>query len=267
MWHVAGTRRISRVGFSSDWLALREPVDHLSRDPDLLARAATCARPGAVVVDLGSGTGSTARAFGSSVGWQWRFVDGEPGLLDIAQARHPGSEQVIMDLRDIDQLPLEGVDLVTASALLDLMPLDWVTALAGRLHGAGIPFYAALSYNGVMRWSPPHGADGDVTDAFNTHQRSDKGIGAALGPAAGETTARVFEHYGYEVQQRDSPWHLGASDTALHHELLIGIGNAAAEAGCAQAQDWVADRLAALSPTAGYIGHTDILALPQRSGE
>lgn len=221
-----------------------------------------------MVVDLGSGTGSTARAFENAVdgGWQWRFVDGDPELLEVARARHPGSEQVIMDLRDIDQVPLEGVGLVTASALLDLMPLAWVTALAKRLQGARIPFYAALSYNGIMRWSPPHGADGDVTDAFNRHQRSDKGIGAALGPTAGETTAQVFTQHGFEVFQGDSQWKLGASDGALHHELLVGIGNAAEEAGFTQARDWVTDRVAAVPLTTGYIGHTDILALPPRVG-
>lgn len=247
---------------------MREPVDHASRDPGLLARAVACAGQDAVVVDLGSGTGSTARAFAPAVGdgWQWRFVDGEPELLEIAQARHPGSEQVILDLRDIDQLPLEGVALVTASALLDLMPLDWVTGLAGKLQTAGIPFYAALSYNGIMRWSPPHAADDDVTDAFNRHQRSDKGIGAALGPTAAESTAQVFEQHGFDVFRGDSPWTLGASEGALHQELLVGIGNAAAEAGSAQARDWVADRLADVPQSAGYIGHTDILALPRKVG-
>ena len=83
------------MGFSPDWLALREPVDHASRDAGLLAQAAACAGQGAIVVDLGSGTGSTARAF-TGVTWQWRFVDGDATLLDIAQARHPGTEQMVL---------------------------------------------------------------------------------------------------------------------------------------------------------------------------
>ena len=45
------------MGFSADWLALREPADHAARDGDLLAAAAQVA--GAVIVDLGCGTGST----------------------------------------------------------------------------------------------------------------------------------------------------------------------------------------------------------------
>ncbi len=262
MWPAAGTRRTSRVGFSPEWLALREPADHASRDPGLLEHALACARRGAVTLDLGSGTGSTARAFGDS-DLRWRFLDGELELLDLAKARHPGSQQVVMDLRDIDTLPLEDVGLVTASALLDLMPLEWVTALAGRLKDAGVPFYAALSYNGVMHWSPPHAADESVRQAFNAHQRGDKGIGAALGPTAGAATAQVFTANGFDVHLGDSPWELTAAQADLHHALLVGIGTAAAEAGCEQAPDWVADRLAAVAQTAGYIGHTDILALPQ----
>ncbi len=257
------------MGFSPDWLTLREPVDHASRDAGLLAQAVACAGQGAVVVDLGSGTGSTARAFGDAAcaRCQWRFVDSDQALLDIAQARHPGAERVVFDLRDIDQLPLEGVGLVTASALLDLMPLEWVTALARRLQGAGIPFYGALNFNGVMRWSPRHDADAGVTRAFNTHQRTDKGIGPALGPTASEAATQVFKQHGFDVHLGDSPWELGAAEARLHDELLAGIGHAAAEVGFAQARDWVADRRAAVAQTAGYIGHTDILALPQKVEE
>lgn len=269
MSRAAGTRRISEVGFSPDWLALREPIDHISRDPELLALAAVCVAEGTTVLDLGSGTGSTARAFGDTAGarWHWRFVDDAQELLDIAHARHPGSEQVRLDLRDIDRLPLEGVGLVTASALLDLMPLAWVEALAQRLREAELPFYAALNYNGAMRWTPPDAADAAVTEAFNLHQRSDKGIGPALGPTASEVTARIFEGHGFEVHLGDSPWELGAPEAALHRELLAGIGTAAAQAGLAQAQDWAAKRAAAVAQTAGYIGHTDLLALPKRAGE
>ncbi|MEJ8562550.1 class I SAM-dependent methyltransferase [Yoonia sp. GPGPB17] len=254
------------MGFSPDWLALREPLDHASRDADLLARAVACAGPGTVVVDLGSGTGSTARAFGDT-GCRWRFIDGDAALLDIAQARHPGAEQVVFDLRDIEELPLEGVGMVTASALLDLMPLEWVKALAGRLQDAGIPLYAALNYNGVMRWLPRHEADSDVTKAFNAHQRTDKGIGPALGPTASEVAAEVFADQGFEVHFGDSPWQLNGSAAQLHDELLNGIGMAAAEAGYAQAQAWTADRCATVAETVGYIGHTDIFAVPRDMGE
>lgn len=253
------------MGFSPDWLALREPADHAARNADLLARARALATPDSIVLDLGSGTGSTARAFGDT-GCTWRFVDADAGLLQAAQAQHPKAERVQIDLREIEHLPLEGVRLVTASALLDLMTHDWLTALARRLRGANIPFYAALSYNGIMHWSPSHPDDAAVTDAFNAHQRTDKGIGPALGPDAGEAAADIFAHEGFDVHQANSPWELGPAEALLHGQLVQGIADAAAETGNARALGWGADRLASIAQTAGHIGHIDILAQPQASG-
>lgn len=253
------------MGFSSDWLALREPADHAARNPDLLARARSFVSDGGVVLDLGGGTGSTARAFGD-IGGTWRFVDADADLLSVAQARHPKCEPVQLDLQDVASLPLEGVRLVTASALLDLMTPDWLTALARRLRDAAIPFYAALSYDGIMRWQPSHPDDEAVTEAFNAHQRTDKGIGPALGPDAGDAAAKIFASEGFDVHQALSPWELGAGEAALHAQLLQGIADAAAETGFGPARDWGADRIASVAQAVGHIGHTDILAHPPAIG-
>ncbi|WP_341367954.1 class I SAM-dependent methyltransferase [Yoonia sp. BS5-3] len=257
------------MGFSPDWLALREPVDHASRDAALLAQTVAAAGQETLVLDLGSGTGSTARAFAghAPAAWGWRFVDGDAALLQIAGEKHPQSEQVLFDLGNIADLPLDGVGLVTASALLDLMPRDWVDALAARLSAAKIPFYAAINYNGQMRWSPASPDDAGVTAAFNQHQRSDKGIGAALGPISADETAQIFAAHGFDVHRGDSPWQLGADDTALHDELIAGIGAAAAEAGYKDALTWAEMRRRTVAQTTGYIGHTDILAIPHLTGE
>lgn len=254
------------MSFSADWLALREPVDHASRDAELLARAKALAGPSARVADLGCGTGSTARAFGIA-DWHWRFMDGDAELLGKACMLHPGSEQVVIDLKDIAALPLDGVDLVTASALLDLMPLEWVKCMAKRLREEAIPFYAALNYNGIMHWSPALPADGPVTAAFNTHQCTDKGIGPALGPMSAADTARIFEDNGFDVFMGDSPWKLGPDQAMLHDATLQGIADAAEEIGAIATADWRAARLAQVAETTGYIGHTDILAIPRASGE
>ena len=57
------------------------------------------------------------------------------------------------------ELPLDGVRLVTASALLDLASAAWVEALAERLAAAGVGLYAALSYDGRTEWEPPLAGD------------------------------------------------------------------------------------------------------------
>lgn len=250
------------MGFSAAWLSLREPADLAARDPALLAQAAACVPEGGLVLDLGSGTGSTARAFSAQGfdGLRWRFFDNDPALLAEAARHSPQSEQVLGDLADINALPLEGVSLVTASALLDLMPQDWVDALAAKLWQARIPFYAALNYDGQMRWVPEMPLDGAVTEHFNRHQCTDKGIGIALGPRAGVQAADTLRSSGFDLSMVDSPWALGSAQTTLHGDLLDGIGAAAAEAGLDAAPGWAQARRGLLEQSEGVIGHTDLLA-------
>ncbi|WP_410218612.1 class I SAM-dependent methyltransferase, partial [Paracoccus sp. (in: a-proteobacteria)] len=167
------------MGFTAAWLSLREPADRAARDQGLMMRAAGAAGPDPVILDLGCGTGSTLRALAPHLPphAQWRLVDNDPVLLDAAGAEAPGRTcRHLMDLRDLDALPLQEVTLVTASALLDLMPACWVEALALRLAQAGLPFHATLSYDGIMKWDPPLPGDPDITRAFNRHQRGDKGL-------------------------------------------------------------------------------------------
>lgn len=255
------------MSFSPDWLALREPLDLAARDRDLRRRAAAIAGPNAVVLDLGSGTGSTARAFDMDIctSWRWRFVDGDAALLKIAKTKHVGAECFIMNLRDIAALPLDGVSLVTASALLDLMPEAWMISLAERLQDASVPLYAALNYDGRMSWYPEIDCDADITASFNLHQRTDKGIGPAMGPHSGTRAAQILTEYGFDVILSKSPWQLGAEDVALHTQLIAGIGQAADEIGNPLALRWTKDRQASVAQSTGTIGHTDLFAVPQNS--
>ncbi|MFU8825803.1 MAG: class I SAM-dependent methyltransferase, partial [Yoonia sp.] len=95
------------MGFSATWLALREPADHAARDDALLTAAADAAGPSPVIVDLGSGTGSTLRAFAPVLNnaAAWRLVDSDPVLL--AQAASSAGRDVALhdlDLRTLDAL-------------------------------------------------------------------------------------------------------------------------------------------------------------------
>jgi hypothetical protein len=251
------------MGFSADWLALREPADHAARDARLLRAAAGVARHRAVVVDLGCGTGSTRRAFGDLLAdARWRMVDGDALLLARA-----GGEPYPLDLNRVADLPLAGASLVTASALIDLVSAGWIDRLVARLAELRLPFYAALSYDGRMDWTPALAGDGAVTAAFNRHQRSDKGFGPALGPEAAAYAADRLRAAGYAVATAPSDWVLGAGQAALQAALLPGIAAAAAETGVdgmaeGGAAAWRDARLAAVAGTTCRIGHLDLLALP-----
>jgi hypothetical protein len=193
------------------------------------------------------------------VALRWRLVDRDPALLRLAAERcGPRAEIVAGELADLDRLPLDGVRLVTASALLDLASREWVEALAARLAAAGIGIYASLNYDGRLEWEPPRGGDAAVRAAFNAHQRREKGLGAALGPEAAGVLARVLGRHGFAVRLAPSPWRLGPREAALHAALLDGIVAATGEMGL-EAAAWGQARRTASGCT---VGHVDLLALP-----
>ncbi len=253
------------MSFDAGWLDLREPADRAARDPGLRDAAAAylggVADP--VALDLGCGTGATFRAFaGQAEGVRWRLLDRDPALLAIAAQRCEAVETVAADLRALEGLPLEGVRLVTASALFDLVSRDWLEGFVTRLAGAGIGLYAALSYDGALAWEPALPGDAAARDAFNAHQRQDKGLGPALGPAAAETLAGALAERGFALLVSQSPWRLGPDQAALQDALTDGIAVAAGEAGMADAVAWGQARRAVSGATRCSVGHVDLLALP-----
>lgn len=265
------------MSFSPDWLALREPADHRGRDAGLLARLGewAAARDSVTILDLGCGTGSNARAMIPHLGntQHWRLVDYDAGLLDIAReslaaesARKLHAMTVKTEEADltggIGPLLAAGCDLVTASALFDLMSREWLDGMVAELAARRLPFYTVLIYDGLMSWDPPHPADEAIGRAFNTHQQSDKGFGPAAGPEAGPYLAAKLRGAGFDVMTAPSPWRLGPSDGPLPVDNAIGVANAARETGqIAEAvlAEWTALRRQGGSCT---IGHIDILALP-----
>jgi hypothetical protein len=254
------------LSFSADWLALREPADRAARDSSLLKKAAAAAGEMPVILDLGSGTGSTMRALSPFLppSAKWRLVDNDQELLDKAAASSSGSTSLhCLNLLDLEQLPMQNLTLITGSALLDLVSRNWLIELAKLIQ---VPAYFALSYDGVMSWNPAHELDSSVTKAFNRHQRTDKGFGQALGPDAAGAAEEIFTEAGFEVISASSPWQLGPSEQQLQEELVAGIAQAASEAGESEAGNWRAHRLATTRESVCTIGHRDILALPKESG-
>lgn len=255
------------MGFAAEWLALREASDHKARDADLLQRAVSAAGVNPVILDLGCGTGSTVRALEALLpkNRRWRLVDNDPTLLQLAGVA-AGSSATLhqQDLSDIDSLPLAGVTLVTASALIDLVSRQWLEQLASTL---STPVYLALSYNGEMSWQPKIKLDEAVTAAFNSHQRRDKGFGPALGPDSVDVAEEVFKAHGFEVSVARSPWQLTSGEAELQRELVAGITQAVIEFGLQDVEFWGRTRIGLAGQTQCQIGHGDILAIPKARTE
>ncbi|MEL7259658.1 MAG: class I SAM-dependent methyltransferase [Pseudomonadota bacterium] len=251
------------MGFSSDWLALREPADRAARDDTLLKQAAAAAGPSPVILDLGCGTGATVRAMTPHLKGkaQWRLLDNDPDLLQCATlSAGETAEPWQVDLKQLDALPIDGVTLVTASALLDLVSEDWLVSFVALINA---PFYAPLTYNGTMRWTPEDPRDARMTKAFNAHQRRNKGFGPALGPDAPSCAKKILTKAGFDVHCAPSPWQLKPDMRKLFTMLTDGIAQAAFEAGEEAAHSWGDSRRKSASQTTCLIGHQDLLALPR----
>jgi SAM-dependent methyltransferase len=275
-------------GFSPEWLALREPADHRSRNTDILAalRAAFTQRDEMTVVDLGCGTGSNLRATSPWLGQRqhWLLVDHDPRLLaaarqqltswaDVAEQqghalrmKKDGRELVVefreADLAaDLENVLADRMDLVTAAALFDLVSVAWIERFVRAVASRHAAFYAALTYDGVEIWHPPHPADVTILAAFNAHQASDKGFGPSAGPRATEVLARNLRARGYDVRTGDSPSHL--HEAALVRDVVGCVSQAARDTRLVT-EDRIADWCAARSNGATcIIGHTDLLAIPR----
>jgi len=278
--------------FDVPWLERREPLDHRSRARELLAplrawwkEKLRAWESRGRIVDLGSGTGANLRYLAPllSGAQAWTLVDHDADLL--ARAESPGEPVTVDKLRkdlteDLSEL-LNDVDLVTASAFLDLVSQEWLESLVEGCRRSGAAAYFALTYDGDFRWygdesrqgGPGGPGDEPIRKAVNAHQRREKGFGLALGPEAAPEAARLFEeafHEGpeYRTWIRPSPWLLGPGEGAVAGELLEGWTTAALEARPDMEEEirtWTSHRRALLQEGSFglMVGHLDVLALPR----
>ena len=225
-------------GFSAEWLALREPHDARARNASVLeaVTASFAARTTVAIVDLACGTGATVRAIGPRLPQRqsWRLVDNDLGLLARAGALGEPPHRVVsaraVDLARDLELALDGpLDLITCSALLDLVSGEWLERLAVEAAARRLPLYAALSYDGAAMLDPPDPFDIDIIAAVNRHQRRNKGFGPALGPTAAARAIERFQELRYAVVQGRSDWEFAPEDGAIQGEILSGWAAAARE--------------------------------------
>jgi SAM-dependent methyltransferase len=286
---------LSDALFSDQWLTLREPADHLARDAQLthaadrwLTRRATPARPletRRTLVDLGCGSGSNLRYLAPRLhgAQHWRLIDHDAELL--AQARLRCEQLTSADgqpihleshtasLADTWKHGLQGADLVTASALFDLLTPADVEALADACQNHGCAVLFALSVDGHIRFHDASGAplfsddDRFMLAALETHQHRDKGSGPAMGAQASHYLRENFHRRGYHVREATSPWRLGSESLTLAESLLAGWRSALHEQlpqQISRIDRWHGERLEGLmrEKLTLTVGHKDLFATP-----
>jgi hypothetical protein len=245
--------RTPPVRVTSDWLGLREAADAAARSRALvqtlvqelfqdLRATPTAATDGATlrVHDLASGTGSMARWLAPLLpGPQhWLLHDLDEDLLAVAYEHPPGTSSDgaavtfesrstdVMNLRDED---LAGADLVTASALLDMLTERELTDLVAACAAVRCPVLICLSVVGQVELSPADPLDPRIAHAFNAHQRRSTARGALLGPDAATFAADAFKAHGLQVLLEPTPWRLGPADAQLTAAWFDGWLGAALE--------------------------------------
>jgi SAM-dependent methyltransferase len=279
------------MSFSADWLALREPADHAALNPEVRATLARRFQnhKSISVIDLGCGAGSNLRGTWAALPrlQNWTLVDYDPKLLAAARDRllewadnggpsgdglllTKGDKAINVSFRQADLSSgrlvslFADADLVTAAALFDLVSVPRIEDIAGAIVQRGQSFFTVLTYDGHTRWQPAHPADTNIRNAFNGHQKSDKGFGPAAGPGGTSALAKAFYGRGYRVLRGTSPWIVDDKYGTLRLELDRGFAAAARDTGLvpeAEIESWLKGRETAAGAVS-IIGHEDLLAIP-----
>ena len=227
---TAGTVQVSPA-----WLRRREAADAAARAWELVDEVAVRlpSGGGAVIHDLGCGTGSMGRWLAPRLkGTQhWVLSDRDAALLSRAARSLPGDaadgapvtlETHQRDVTRLERADLAGASLITASALLDVITADELARLVASCADAGCPTLLTLSVTGNVELTPSDPLDRHIADAFNAHQRRTTGGRRLLGPDAAGAAATAFTERGYDVLVRPSPWRLGPAQAPLTAEWLTG---------------------------------------------
>lgn len=286
-----------KEGFESDWLSLRRSADARARTASTEALLRGLTRLGERnrsapldIVDLGSGSGSNAlylmpRLAAAGIHRQrWVLVDSDTNLLDEAVAAVKEEAERASDAigarleigiatcradlsTHMDAVPLKDAQLVTSSALLDLVSRDWITDLAARLEHCRVgATLMTLLIDGRVEWSPEEPRhDDEMMAAFHGDMRRDKGFGPALGADAITTFGRAMVASGNTVQCFDSAWRLDERDTGLQKRYLEDIAKAlrTTDVDAKLLEEWYARRQRWIEADESdlEVGHCDLLAL------
>jgi hypothetical protein len=232
---------MTHVRVAPSWLALREPADMASHADGLAAEVRSELprdRP-LIVHDLACGTGNMMRWLAPQLSGpqHWVVHDLDPDLLArvgpsglVAQDGSPVTfETRCGDVTRLRAGELAGADLITSSALLDLLSAAELEGLVHACASARCAVLVTTTVTGVVDLRPAHRFDAAIAVAFNAHQRRTAGDRPLLGPDAAGAATRAFADLGRVVVRHASPWTLDATVPDLTRAWLDGWLHAARE--------------------------------------
>ena len=170
--------------------------------------------------------------------------------------------------RDLEAALDGPIDLVTTSALLDLVSDEWLERLVVEAAARRLPVYAALSYDGRIELTPSDDArsSGDRGGERASAHRQGLRPGARAGGGAGrDRSASSASAMRSCTAQAD--WVFGPQDREIQLETLSGWATAAREIGDVPLADvvgWLTRRrdLVAAGRSSIRVGHVDLFARP-----
>lgn len=280
-----------------DWLDLRAPYDGAAREHslDLVAEAVAALRgeperpdgdEPLTVIDIGAGTGNSARWFDRALRprlggrpIRWVLLDADQASLDAASRQMPEAVTVTAPITELPRIAAEHLAPVTASgdrppsagtapgrlliscsAVLDVLTAEDVDAVVDtlvRFSGVGL---FLLSITESWPFDPPDRRDVLIEHAFSAHQARD----GRLGDTGGAVMAAAAQRAGARVVTGASPWELespadGAFLTRFLRERVDAVIEEDPELRPV-AEAWLGDRLVqAGAGMRATVDHLDVL--------
>jgi hypothetical protein len=271
---LSGASRAHTV--DSNWLAARVAADTAARAatlktlvPDLINYLALTGdhQDTLEIIDLGAGTGANQRWLAPQLPFRQRWVHLDHDPIISRSLPLPDDTMIIDDSVEALSRLLsrgDGRQLVTCSAVLDVLPMAQLKAVCRAVIDNRVPALFSLTVTGTLGVVPSHPDDQPLLDAFNDHQRR----AGRAGPEAASMAAEALRAADFDVRCQETPWQLtAASGRAFVGQVLKERLHAAVSQypGLAEAANaWLELRRSqlALGIMRVELGHGDILALP-----